>query len=172
MKMISVAVLCLGLLALPLFAKPRARRAGTASMTDQQFVDLAAQTDMTEANLGQLAQDKGNQAVKGFGETLRSDHTNDYNQLTEAAQKAGLTVPKGIDAANDRTIHSLDKLPEATFDRRFAREMVAGHEHDIAIYQREAKYAHDPNIKAYAQQALPTLQKHLDDARQLEKERG
>jgi putative membrane protein len=172
MKGISVAVLTLGLVALPVFAKPKAKQAGKTAMTDQQFVDFAAQTDMTEANLGQVAQDKGGQAVKDFGQNLRSDHTSDYNQLTEAAQKANLTVPGAIDAEHNKTIDGLDKLKGAAFDHRFAREMVAGHEHAVAVYKKEAEDAQDPNLKAYAQQALPTLQKHLDDAKQLEKSKG
>ena len=167
MKGISVAVLSLGLIALPVFAKPKAKEAGKAPMTDQQFVDFAAQADMTEANLGQVAQDKGDQAVKDFGRMLRGDHTNDYNQLDEAAQKAGLTVPKGIDAENDRVIDSLDKLKGAAFDHRFAHEMIEGHEHAVAIYEKEAKDAQNPQIKTYAQDALATLHKHLGDARHL-----
>jgi putative membrane protein len=169
MKGTSVALLSLALMALPVFAKQGAKEAGKAPMTDQQFADFAAQTDMTEANLGQVAQDKGGQAVKDYGQMLRTDHTNDYNQLNDAAQKAGLTVPKGIDAEHDRMISSLDKLKGAAFDRRFAREMIQGHEHAIAVYQKEQQDAQSPDIKAYAQQALPTLESHLEKARQLEK---
>ncbi len=172
MRGISVAVLTLGLVALPVFGKQPTKATSEVPMTDQQFVDFAAQTDMTDANLGQVAQDKGNQAVKEFGQMVRSDHTDDYNQLSEAAQKAGLTVPKAIDAQENRAIDSLDKLKGTAFDGRFAREMVMRHEHDIAVYKREATDAKDPNIKAYAQQALPTLQKHLKDAQGLEKARG
>jgi putative membrane protein len=172
MKGISVAVLTLGLVALPVFAKRAVKETAKASMTDQQFLDFAAQTDMTEANLGQVAEDKGGQTVKNFGQVLRSDHTNDYQQLTEAAEKAGLIVPKGIDAEHDRMIASLDKLKGAAFDQRFARETVAGHEHALAVYKKEAADAQNPDIKAYAQDSLSTLQKHLDAAKQLEKPKG
>ena len=172
MRGLSVAVLTLGLVALPVFGKKPANENGKAPMTDQQFVDFAAQTDMTEANLGQVAQDKGDEAVRQYGRMLRSDHTNDYHQLAEAAQKAGLTVPKAIDAQEDRAINSLDKLKGTVFDRRFAREMVMEHEHDIAVYKQEAEDSKNPDVKAYAQHALPTLQKHLEDARSLEKARG
>ena len=167
MKGISVAVLTLGLVALPVFAKHTPKATGHAPMTDQQFVDFAAQTDMTEAHLGQIAQDKGGQAVREYGQTLRSDHTGDYHQLTEAAQKAGLTVPKAIDAQEDRVINSLDKLQGETFNRRYVHEMLMGHEHDIAVYKQEAQDAASPEVKAYSQHALPTLQKHLEEARRL-----
>jgi putative membrane protein len=168
MKGISVALLSVGLFTLPLFAKPKAKEAGKAAMTDQEFVNFAAQTDMTEANLGLAAQDKGNQAVKEYGQMLRTDHTNDYSQLNAAAQKAGLTVPRGTDAEHHRLIVSLDRLKGAAFDRHFAHDMIIGHEHAISVYKKEEQNAQSPDIKTYAQQALPTLQKHLDDARKLE----
>jgi putative membrane protein len=168
MKGISVVVL-LGVVALPVFARQEAKKAGKMAMTDQQFVDFAAQTDMTEANLGQVAQDKGGDAVKSYGQELRTDHTSDYDQLTAAAQKANLTVPGAIDAEHNKAIDALDKLKGAAFDHRFAHEMVAGHEHAVAVYKKEADDAQSPDLKAYAQQALSTLQKHADDAKQLEK---
>lgn len=172
MRGISVSVLVLALVAPAAFAKKEAKEASKASMTDQQFVDFAAQTDMTEANLGQVAQDQGGQAVKDYGQMLRSDHTSDYDQLSEAAKKAGLNVPTGIDAEHNRMIDALKKLKGAAFDRRFASEMITGHEHAIAVYRKEAQDAQSPDIKAYAQQAVPTLEKHLDNARQLGKSKG
>lgn len=172
MRGTSVAVLSLGLILLPAFGKQEAKEAAKASMTDQQFVDFAAQTDMTEANLGQVAQDKGGQAVKDYGQMLRTDHTSDYDQLSDAAKKASLTVPAGIDAEHNRMIDSLNKLKGAAFDHRFAHDMVAGHEHAVAVYKKEAEEAQSSDLKAYAQQALPTLQKHLESARQLEKPKG
>jgi len=169
MKGTSVVVLVFAIIALPLFGQKEAKEAGKTAMTDQQFVDFAGQTDMTEANLGQVAQDKGGQAVKDYGQMLRTDHTTDYDQLSDAAKKAGLTVPTGIDAEHNRMIDALSKLKGAAFDHRFAREMVAGHEHAVAVYTKEAQDAQSPDLKAYAQQVVATLEKHLDNARQLEK---
>lgn len=156
---LSICALCCA----PVLARP-----AHAAMTDQEFVDFAAQTDMTEAHLGQVAADQAaSQPVKDFAQMLVTDHTNDYNQLTMAAGKANLNVPKGLNAEHDRMIAPFEKLKGAAFDARFAREMVAGHEHAIAEYKREAADGQNADIKAYANQALPTLQKHLDAARDL-----
>ena len=161
---IAVAFCCGALCALPAFSQ------APASGTDQQFIDTAAQIDMTEAHIGQMAQDQGGtQGVKDFGQMLVTDHTADYNTLTAAATKAGATVPKGIDKEHDRMIAPLEKLKAAAFDRKFVHAMVAGHEKAIAEYQREAKDGQNADIKAYATAALPTLQKHLQTARDLEK---
>ncbi len=147
-----------------------AQNTGTAATTDQAFVDLAAQTDMTEAHLGQLAADQAeSQAVKDYAQMLVTDHTADYNQLTAVATKAGLTVPKGIDEKHDKMIAPFAKLKGKMFDRRYAREMVTGHEAAIAAYNKEARDGQNADLKAYAQQALPTLEKHETGAKALEK---
>src|SRR5690348_4668482 len=65
-------------------------------MTDQQFVDFAAQTDMMEANLGQLASAQASaENVKDYAQTLVTDHTDDYTQLSTVAGKGNLEIPKG-----------------------------------------------------------------------------
>lgn len=161
---IGITLCCAALCALPAFSQ------ANASSSDQKFVDMAAQTDMTEAHLGQMAQDQGSaQGVKDFGQTLVTDHTSDYTQLTAAAGKASLNVPKGLDAAHDRMIAPFEKLKGAAFDRRFIQEMVVGHTKAVAEYRREAKDGQNADIKAYANQALPTLEKHLEAARDLQK---
>jgi putative membrane protein len=140
-------------------------------MTDQQFVNLAAQTDMVEANLGQLAQTAAaTQPIKDYGQMLVTDHTNDYNQLYAAAHQANLDVPNAIDAEHNKAmVDPFQKLQGAAFDRRYVREMIAGHTKAISVYKKEAADAQNPALKSYAETALPVLQKHLDDAKNLEK---
>src|SRR3982751_6716586 len=152
---------------------PALAQSSSSGMSDQQFLDFAAQTDMMEAHLGQVAQDQAtSQNVKDFAQTLVTDHTSDYKQLTEIAGKANLTVPKGLDAAHDKMIAPLAKLKGAAFDRRFAQEMVSGHQKAITAYQGEAQNGQNADLKAYAAQALPTLEKHLQAARDLGPSRG
>jgi putative membrane protein len=171
MKRIPRAVCCICLFAVPVLAQSNAAGNGKATMTDQQFVDFAAQTDMVEANLGQLAQNvSDSQPIKDYGEMLTTDHTNDYEQLNAAAQQANLNVPKAIDAEHNKAmIDPFQKLKPAAFNHKFIAEMIAGHAKAIAVYQKEAADAQNPAIKSYAEVALPVLQKHLEDAKDLEK---
>jgi putative membrane protein len=153
---------------LPALSAAKAEHKGT--MSDQEFVDFAAQTDMMEAHLGQMTQDQaGAQGVKDYGQMLTTDHTSDYNQLTAVAGKANLNVPKGLDSKHDAMIAPLEKLHGMAFDRRFEHEMVMGHEAALAVYKRESNDAQNPDIKTYAAQVIPTLEKHLSDAKALEK---
>src|ERR1700751_2216332 len=105
MKTIFAALGCSVLLSVSAFAQ-----AGAVSKADQDFIDTAAQTDMLEVHLGQMAQDQaGDQKVKDYAQMLITDHTNDYNQVTALATKLGATVPKGIDAAGNRIIAPFEK---------------------------------------------------------------
>ena len=166
MKNILSVVVCYAFWQLAVLAQAGAG----GSMADQDFVNLAAQTDMTEAHLGQLAQEQGaSQAVKDLGQMLAMDHTADYSRLGTIAMKAGLTVPKSIDAKHVKMIAPFEKLKGKMFDRRYAQTMVKGHQEAIAAYKKEASDGQNSDIKAYAQQTLPALEKHLKAAQDAEK---
>lgn len=172
MKRILTAVCCLSLFSMPgLAAQHHAMHAEKgAPMTDQQFVDFAGQTDMVEANLGQLAQDvAAKQEIKDYGKMLTDDHTQDYQQLQDTAKQASLTVPTAIDAEHDKAlIGPMHALKGAAFDHKFIQEMISGHTKALEIYKKEASDAQNPAIKSYAEQAIPVLQKHLDAAKNIE----
>lgn len=140
------------------------------SNADKQFLITAARTDMIEAHEGQLAQGRATQSdVKDFAKTLADDHTQDYEHLSVLAGKAGVKLPKGINAAKDPEIAQLGRLKGAGFDRQFAKDEVADHRRALAAFKRESEHAKDPDVKAYATQMLPALQKHLQLAEQCEK---
>ena len=181
MKRILTAVCFIALAAVPVMAQKTAEAKGHMAgkmkgmgMTDQQFVDFAAQTDMAEANLGQLAQNVADQqGVKDYGQMLNTDHTQDYQQLQSAALVANLTVPTAIDAEhNKKMIDPFGKLKGAAFDKKYAAEMVEGHTKAIEVYKKEAANAQNPSIKSYAEAALPVLEKHLAGAKDLMKSKG
>lgn len=170
MKRVLTGVCCIALAAIPVLAQKRAMEKG--AMSDQKFVDFAAQTDMVEANLGQLAANSADaQQVKDYANTLVTDHTSDYQLLQNAAKQAnGLNVPTAIDAEHNKAmIDPFQKLKGAAFDKKFIQEMISGHMKAIEIYKKEAAGAENPSIKSYAETALPVLEKHLSAAKDLEK---
>jgi putative membrane protein len=169
MKSTPVILCCLALCSLTASAQKEHAAKGKP-MTDQQFLDMAAQTDMLEAHLGQMAADQAaSQDVKDYASMLVTDHTGDYQQLTALAAKDGLTVPKGLDAAHDKMIAPFEKLKGAAFDSRYTHEMIAGHTEAIGVFTKESSDAQNADVKAYASATLPTLNKHLDAAKNLSK---
>jgi putative membrane protein len=61
------------------------------------------------------------------------------------------------------------KMSGDKFDKAFAKHMVADHKKDIRDYEKQAKK--NDAAGQYAQQALPTLRKHLETAQSLGKGR-
>ena len=171
MKNLFLGICCPALCTMALCCLPAvAQTAATGSASDQHFIDMAAQTDMLEAHLGQMAQEQSDsQAVKDFAQMLVTDHTADYNQITQVATQAGATVPKGLGPEQDKMIKPFEKLKGAAFDRRFIPAMIAGHTKAIADYTKEGKDGQNAAVKQYATNTLPVLDKHLTAAKDLRK---
>jgi len=140
------------------------------SKSDKAFLDTAANVNMTEAHLGQMAQaDASTTPIKDFGQKLSRDHTNAYETLTALAQKVGAEIPKGINVKSDRTVADLMATKGSSFDRLFLTSEVRDHEKVIAEFKREAEHGQDAQVKAYANKMLPVLEDHLHTAQSLEK---
>ena len=166
MKRTLTALCCFSFCSISALAvKPAAKMHG---MTDQEFVGFAAQTDMVEANLGQLAQTAASsQPVKDYAQMLVTDHTGDFQQLQDIARQANLNMPNAIDAQHEKAIDPFQKLKDAAFDHRFVQEMIAGHSKALEIFKKEAADAQNPALKSYAEKDLPVLEKHLTGAKDL-----
>ena len=155
---------------LALFAFPALPQAKKLSKADQQFLTMAAETDMTEAHIGQMAESQANsQAAKDFGKQLDQDHTTSYTELLQLAQKEGDNIPRGINTRRISTIRSLEPMRGTAFDKAFARDEAMDHQRALAAFQREADHGSDPDIKAYAAKQVSTMKSHLDMAKGLEK---
>lgn len=138
------------------------------SKADAHFMKMAAEANMTEAHVGQMAEKQASgQAVKDFGETLSKDHTNAYESLTVLSDKTGEAIPKGI--GRDATITHLSHLKGRAFDRAFTTEEVQSHKAAIAMFEKEAEHGENAEVKAWAKDMIPTLEKHLATAESLTK---
>jgi putative membrane protein len=138
---------------------------------DSTFAMKAAAGGMAEVKFGQLAQQKAsNPAVKQFGERMVTDHSKANSQLKSVASKNDITLPSGLDAKDQATYDKLSKLSGPEFDRAYMKDMVSDHEKDVSDFKREANTGKNSDIKNFASQTLPTLQEHLQMARQTEQQ--
>jgi predicted outer membrane protein len=144
-----------------------AARQGSNS-ADAKFAMTAAQDSMTEVELGRLAVQKGmSDAVKQFGQRMIDDHTNANQQLMQAAQASGITLPTTLDAKHAAMVQKFQRLSGAEFDRQYAKQMVQDHRKAVSLFQQEASRGTNAGIKAFASQTLPVLQEHLSMAQAL-----
>lgn len=140
--------------------------ASDLSKADKRFVTTAAHGGIAEVQMAQLAQQKSQDAtVKQFAQTMIDDHTPNNQQLVQLATSKGLTPPTEPDASQQKTIAKLQGLDGAAFDKAYMAAQIKGHTAMLKAFQIEAKGGKDADLKAFAAQTTPVIQKHLRMAR-------
>src|SRR5712671_3944361 len=138
---------------------------------DADFVNKAAQGGLAEVQLGQMvAQKAQNQAVKDFAQRMVDDHSKANDQVKQLASQKGITLPADVDSSDKQFQDQLSSASGAKFDKMYMDHMVQDHKKDVSEFQSEATKAADPDVKNFAQQTLPTLQDHLQQAQTTDKQ--
>jgi putative membrane protein len=155
------------------------------SNADADFVADAASSGMTEAKLGELAQQKAQSGeVKQFGEMMVRDHTKGGQALKQIATQHSISVPNQPKDAHNELINRLSARQGTDFDREYMDAMVDNHEKMINLLQRRAsedRFGEDKGavrpedsdnpveaaLNKWAADTLPTARHHLDEARRI-----
>jgi putative membrane protein len=168
MKSLLLAAATTALLgAVPVFAQSTNGSHGGASSGDAKFVEHVARDGKAEVDLGRLAEQKTqNPEVKALARRLVDDHTKANQQLTQIAQQEGVQLPAGAGKSKSKQSAKLKKLNGDAFDKAFVKQIVEDHQKDIKYFRKEQNSLKDAQLKSFAQQTLPVLQKHLQMAEQ------
>jgi putative membrane protein len=143
--------------------------AATASSEDRAFILEAAAGGLAEVELGRLASQKAARGeVKEFGQMMVTDHTKANEQLMKIAQAKSVDAPHALKPEHKAMKDQLSKLSGEAFDRAYIQHMVKDHQEDVAHFRKESTEASDPDVKQFASATLPTLQKHLKRAQEIE----
>jgi putative membrane protein len=144
-------------------------RASVASSgsEDIEFVLDAAKGGMAEVELGKLAADRAqNDEVKKFAQRMVDDHTKANDQLKQIAESKGIKLPSEVEPKEKMLMQRLEKLNGTAFDRAYMNAMVNDHVKDVNEFKREANSGRDSQVKSFASSTLPTLEEHLQHAKQ------
>ncbi len=139
----------------------------TASAQDQAFIQGAASSDQFEIRSSQLAlQRSRNAGVRAFAQAVIGDHMTSAQTLSAIASAKGITAPGTLDPAQEQVMAQLQGAGR-TFDREYWRVQATSHAAAEAAFQTEIESGYDADITAFAQQALPVIQRHLAQARRM-----
>jgi putative membrane protein len=145
--------------------KPGAREAGQFSAADREFLQQAASSGHAEVELAKLAQQKAQgQACKDLARTLEQDHSKANSELQQIASRKNVTLDSKPSPEDEQLKEKLESLAGPAFDRAYAEAMVKNHQRSIQSFQR-ATASKDPDVSAFAEKTLPTLKKHLEQAK-------
>ena len=106
-------------------------------------------------------------AVKKFAQRMIDDHSKAREKLMDIAKDMKVGVAAGLSREHRELLLRLTKADGANFDRAYMNHMVDDHEKVAKAFEKESKDAKDPDLKAWAAKTLPTLQQHLEMAKNL-----
>ena len=138
---------------------------------DDSFMKKAAEGGYFEVQASQLAEkNASSDQVKLLAHTIVTDHQQANDQLRQIALMKNVPLP--TEPANKSELERLSGLKGKAFDDAYAKAMVKDHKNDIAEFLQEAKKGEDSAVKQFASQSLPTLQRHLHLAQQVQAQLG
>ena len=145
--------------------QPEARR-----VDDRRFLQDAAMGGLHEVALGKLAVEKGSSdAVKQFGQKMIDDHVKANDELKQIAAAGGVNLPDALDSKHQSRVDKVAKLSGPEFDKAYIKDQLKYHQQNVKEFQQEAQYGSVAEVKNLASKALPTLQQHLELAKDLDK---
>ena len=161
LRSLATALLAVALV-LPLAAR--------AEPADAEFAAKAASGGLMEVQLGAYAAENATDPeVRAFGERMVRDHEQANEKLRAAAEEAGIPLPTAMRDEHRQKLEELTGLRGEAFDRRYVELMLDDHADEVAEFTQQAE-AGDSPIDRWAEQTLPTLREHLDEARKLVRE--
>ncbi len=133
------------------------------------FMVEAAIINLNEIKLGSIAKQQATiSRVRDFASMIVQDHEAANDKLQTLAQNKNVTLPDSLDEKHKSNASDLQKKKGQDFDEAFIDDMVKGHKDAIKTYQKAEKKIQDGDVRAFIENTLPELQKHLDSAQSIQ----
>jgi putative membrane protein len=118
--------------------------------------------------MGHLAEQKStNSDVKDFASMIVKDHQSALKDLNKIMDK--YNAPQQGQVSKDQAMMDrLNNTDTAAFDKNFLDMMVDGHQKALDAYRSAAGTVQNADLKDHINDTIPTIQKHLDRAQQLQ----
>lgn len=139
-----------------------------ANLSAQEFVTMAASSDMFEIQSSQLALEKAqSDDVKEFAQEMIQDHTQMSQELMQVAQEENLSAPSEMAEMHQELLQSLSGASAGEFDAAYAQAQVQAHQMALALLTGYAENGDNDDLQAQAKKGTPMIQEHLENAQEL-----
>ena len=145
-----------------------------ATLSDPNIVALLDEANMADSSAGALASTKAtNKAVKDFARLMMSEHHALRKQGQQLAKQLNVTpVPPANNPLKplvESEMTALKSTPKgAEFDRVYIEQEIAAHKAVLDLAEDAHGQAQNEQLKALIEQARPVIQKHLDQAEEIQ----
>lgn len=139
------------------------------SESDVEFANMAAMGGQAEIQMAELAMKKStNKMVTKYASKMMKDHMKAGKKLDKIAMKHNMTLSKTPNEEQMQMMTQLQAASGAEFDQMYLEMAgVMAHEKMEALFQSEASGGTDKDLKMFAMKTLPTVQMHLQMAREM-----
>lgn len=156
-----------------------AMRAGTPSapaMSDAEILAMIGMANANEIGASKMAETKAtNPDVKAFAREMIHDHTSMQGEADALAKRLNVTPTPPAGAGDEMKSmakamsDSLKAAPKGpAFDAQYINGQVAAHQQTLTDLQRFQTMTQNADVKNLISTAIPTVETHLDRARQLQ----
>lgn len=129
---------------------------------DVQFLIKAAEFNLEDIWLGQLAQEKSKNAyVKELGKMMERDHRKSLDGLTALAKNKSVTIPIVLSYSALYDYKVLNNKSGIDFDSSYCVMMVNQHKDALAMFEMASVETDDSEIKKWAILTMPVISKHI-----------
>jgi putative membrane protein len=156
MRMTTIAFACL--LAGPALAQ---EGGGQLPQSEQIFLDDAARIDQSQIRLGELALQKSTTPrVRQLAQSLVDDARKGRDRLRLIAGSERLRLPPEPTDEQRSAYQQLAKLEGSEFDRAYLDQLNSVQLETNALYDEEVRNGRNMQLRAFAREAVPILQRH------------
>ena len=139
--------------------------AGDTSMpTDGAgYVAMAGASDLFEIQSSELAVEKSqNEEVRQFAQHMIEQHRMTTEQVTSAAQAAGMTpAAPQMNAMQQEMLSQLQAATGAEFDRTYLQQQGQAHEMALSLHRNFGEQGDTQQLQQVANQAVPIIEQHI-----------
>jgi putative membrane protein len=145
-----------------------------AELSDANIVALLDHANAADSTAGALAATKAtNPEVKQFAKLMMSEHHALRKQGADLAKQLKVTPePPANDPVTplaQQETQALQSAPKgAEFDKTYIDQEVAAHQAVLDLLNQAHDQADNAQLKALIEKAKPVIEKHLDQAKQLQ----
>ncbi len=145
------------------------KKTATVDNTAQDFAEKAALGGMMEVEAGKIAVEKATNAdVKAFGQRMIDDHSKINESLKSLAGSKNITLPAMMSESQQKDLKDLREKTGNDFDKAYVKMMVNDHKDDVDEFQKAVDKLDNMDLKNFAINTLPTLQKHYASIQEIE----
>ena len=147
---------------------PQNERRANAAYNDETSIRTAAETSMSQVDLGKVAEQKAQSPeVRKFAQLLVEEHSKITTQLKSLGMSEHINLPTSVSRRDADTHRQLATESGATFDRGYTQRVVSELQRQIEEFKQGASATTRPALKDFFERTEPTLESELQQAKQL-----